>query len=164
MQILFMCTHNSCRSILSEALFNHLAPAGMTAVSSGSWPSGQVNVRALKTLEAACISTDGLTSKASDVFEHSPPDIVITVCDRAAGEACPVFFFGPALKFSEVICVDERNRSTLLISLGPGQSSYCRKGFAVEKTLSLLTTHFDQFVLHGLGFNALCHYPALEVL
>lgn len=97
MQILFLCTHNSCRSILSEALFNHLAPAGMTAVSSGSWPSGQVNVRALKTLEAVCISTDGLTSKASDVFEHSPPDIVITVCDRAAGEACPVFF-GPALK------------------------------------------------------------------
>jgi protein-tyrosine-phosphatase len=56
-----------------------------------------VNQRALQTLEAAGISTAGLSSKASDAFEGSPPDIVITVCDRAAGEACPIFF-GPALK------------------------------------------------------------------
>lgn len=97
MKILFMCTHNSCRSILSEALFNHLAPEGVEAVSSGSFPSGRVNQRALQTLEAAGISTAGLSSKASDAFEGSPPDIVITVCGRAAGEACPIFF-GPALK------------------------------------------------------------------
>ena len=92
MKVLFMCTHNSCRSILSEALFNHLAPEGVEAVSSGSFPSGRVNQRALQTLEAAGISTEGLSSKASDAFEGSPPDIVITVCDRAAGEACPIFF------------------------------------------------------------------------
>ena len=97
MKVLFMCTHNSCRSILSEALFNHLAPEGSEAVSSGSFPSGRVNQRALQTLEAVGISTVGLSSKASDAFEGSPPDIVITVCDRAAGEACPIFF-GPALK------------------------------------------------------------------
>lgn len=97
MKVLFMCTHNSCRSILSEALFNHLAPDGMEAVSSGSFPSGKVNERALKTLAAAGISTAGLSSKASGAFESSPPDIVITVCDRAAGEACPIFF-GPSLK------------------------------------------------------------------
>lgn len=97
MNLLFMCTHNSCRSILSEAVFNHLAPAGLRAVSSGSFPSGTVNARALLTLEAAGISTEGLASKASQAFEQAPPDIVITVCDRAAGEACPLFF-GPALK------------------------------------------------------------------
>lgn len=97
MKVLFMCTHNSCRSILSEALFNHMAPEGMQAVSSGSHPKGTVNAQALKTLEAAGISTEGLYSKASDEFESSPPDIVITVCDRAAGEACPVFF-GPSIK------------------------------------------------------------------
>lgn len=97
MNVLFMCTHNSCRSILSEALFNHLAPEGMKAVSSGSFPSGKVNERALKILAAAGISTAGLSSKASDAFENTPPDIVITVCDRAAGEACPIFF-GPSLK------------------------------------------------------------------
>jgi arsenate reductase (thioredoxin) len=92
-----MCTHNSCRSILSEALFNHLAPDGLKAVSSGSFPSGKVNARALRTLEAAGISTVGLSSKPSSAFEASPADIVITVCDQAAGEACPVFF-GSALK------------------------------------------------------------------
>jgi protein-tyrosine-phosphatase len=97
MKVLFMCTHNSCRSILCEALFNHLAPEGIEAVSSGSFPSGRVNPRALQTLEAAGIGTAGLGSKASDAFEGSPPDVVITVCDRAAGEACPIFF-GPALK------------------------------------------------------------------
>ncbi|SDG54842.1 arsenate reductase ArsC [Pseudomonas abietaniphila] len=97
MKVLFMCTHNSCRSILSEALFNHLAPEGVEAVSSGSFPSGRVNQRALQTLEAAGISTAGLSSKASEAFEDSPQDIVITVCDRAAGEACPIFL-GPALK------------------------------------------------------------------
>ncbi|WP_161866544.1 arsenate reductase ArsC [Pseudomonas yangonensis] len=97
MKVLFMCTANSCRSILSEALFNHIAPPGYQAVSSGSFPRGQVLPRSLSTLEAAGISTAGLSSKGNEAFEDSPPDIVITVCDKAAGEACPVYF-GPALK------------------------------------------------------------------
>ena len=97
MKVLFMCTHNSCRSILSEALFNHLAPGHLVAVSSGSFPSGRVNPRALQTLAAAGVATVGLSSKASGAFEGCPPDLLITVCDRAAGEACPVYF-GPALK------------------------------------------------------------------
>lgn len=96
-KVLFMCTANSCRSVLSEALFNHLAPAGFTAVSSGSFPSGRLNPQAVQTLHTLGISTDGLYSKDSSVFADSPPDIVITVCDKAAGEACPVYF-GPALK------------------------------------------------------------------
>lgn len=97
MQVLFMCTANSCRSILSEALFNHLAPHGVEAVSAGSFPKGQVLPRSLSTLQQAGISIDGLYSKGNDVFEANPPDIVITVCDKAAGESCPVYF-GPALK------------------------------------------------------------------
>ncbi|MGJ7547887.1 arsenate reductase ArsC [Pseudomonas alloputida] len=97
MRVLFMCTANSCRSILSEAMFNHLAPHGFKAVSSGSFPKGQVLPRSLTTLQQAGISTDGLSSKGNDAFEGCPPDIVITVCDKAAGEACPVYF-GPALK------------------------------------------------------------------
>ncbi|BAW22929.1 MULTISPECIES: arsenate reductase ArsC [Pseudomonas] len=97
MRVLFMCTANSCRSILCEALFNHLAPAGFEAVSSGSVPKGQVLPRSLSTLEQAGISAAGLSSKGNDAFENSPPDVVITVCDKAAGEACPVYF-GPALK------------------------------------------------------------------
>ncbi|MFV3339883.1 arsenate reductase ArsC (plasmid) [Pseudomonas shirazica] len=97
MKILFLCTANSCRSILSEALFNHLAPAGMQAFSAGSQPKGEVNPQSLQALHRADIATDGLFSKSSDVHAQLSPDFVITVCDKAAGEACPVFF-GPAIK------------------------------------------------------------------
>lgn len=97
MKVLFMCTHNRCRSILSEAVFNHLAPDGFEAVSAGSHPSGEVSPLTLNTLKRAGITTEGLYSKSSDVFADAPPDVVITVCDRAAGEACPVYF-GHALK------------------------------------------------------------------
>ncbi|VVO48840.1 arsenate reductase ArsC [Pseudomonas fluorescens] len=97
MRILFMCTANSCRSILSEAMFNHLAPSGFEALSSGSFPKGLVLPRSLSTLQQAGIAIDGLYSKGNDAFESNPPDIVITVCDKAAGESCPVYF-GPALK------------------------------------------------------------------
>ena len=78
-------------------MFKHLAPEGFEAVSSGSFPKGQVLPRSLSTLQAAGIRTQGLYSKGNDAFEGSPPDVVITVCDKAAGEACPVYF-GPALK------------------------------------------------------------------
>lgn len=97
MRVLFMCTANSCRSILSEALFNHLAPEGFEAVSAGSFPKGHVLPRSLTALQQAGISIHGLSSKGDDAFEDNPPDIVITVCDKAAGETCPVYF-GPALK------------------------------------------------------------------
>ncbi|WP_122754738.1 arsenate reductase ArsC [Pseudomonas viridiflava] len=97
MKVLFMCTANSCRSVLSEGLFNQMAPDGFTAVSSGSFPSGQLNSRAVGTLQALGIDTSSLYSKGSEVFSDSPPDVVITVCDKAGGEPCPVYF-GPALK------------------------------------------------------------------
>ena len=97
MQILFMCTANSCRSVLSEALFNHMAPEGFSAVSSGSFPSGKLNPHALATLARMGVSTEGLYSKGSDSFADNPPDIVITVCDNANNEPCPIYF-GPALK------------------------------------------------------------------
>ena len=97
MKVLFMCTANSCRSVLSEGVFNNLAPNVFSAVSSGSFPSGQLNPRAVSTLQALGIVTSGLYSKGSEVFSDSPPDVVITVCDKAGGEPCPVYF-GPAVK------------------------------------------------------------------
>ena len=97
MKILFLCTANSCRSILCEAVFNHLAPQGMKAYSAGSQPKGEVHPLSLQTLEKAGISTAGLLSKSRDVHVNLAPDFVITVCDKAAGEACPVFL-GPATK------------------------------------------------------------------
>lgn len=96
MKVLFLCTANSCRSILCEALFNHLAPAGMRAFSAGSQPRGQVHPLTLEALARAGVASGGLASKSSEAHAALQPDLVITVCDRAAGEACPVFF-GPAI-------------------------------------------------------------------
>ncbi|MEW5508611.1 arsenate reductase ArsC [Pseudomonas antarctica] len=97
MKVLFMCTANSCRSVLSEGIFNSLAPEGMTAVSCGSFPSGHLNPRAVSTLQNLGVDTSTLYSKGSGSFADNPPDIVITVCDKAGGEPCPVYF-GPAIK------------------------------------------------------------------
>lgn len=96
MKILFLCTGNSCRSILAEAVFNHLAPSGWSAMSAGSQPTGQVHPRSLALLKQAGISTLGLASKSWDGLP-AVPDIVITVCASAAGETCPAYI-GPVLR------------------------------------------------------------------
>ncbi len=90
MNVLFLCTGNSCRSILGEATFNHLAPADWRAISAGSQPAGYVHPRSLALLEKEGIHTGGYHSKS---WENLPitPDIVITVCGSAAGEACPAY-------------------------------------------------------------------------
>ena len=90
MNVLFLCTGNSCRSILGEATFNHLAPAGWRALSAGSRPTGQVHPRALALLAREGIASAGYASKS---WDHLPliPDIVITVCASAAGETCPAY-------------------------------------------------------------------------
>lgn len=90
MNILFLCTGNSCRSIIAEATFNYLAPANMKAYSAGSKPTGQVHPRSLALLTSKGISTEGYFSKS---WDHLPvtPDIVITVCSNAAGEVCPAY-------------------------------------------------------------------------
>ena len=96
MNVLFLCTGNSCRSILGEAAFNHLAPAGWRAMSAGSKPTGQVHPRSLALLSREGISTEGLHSKSWDNLPQTP-DIVITVCASAAGESCPAYL-GPVLR------------------------------------------------------------------
>lgn len=92
MKILFICTHNRCRSILSEAICNHLAGAQLQGFSAGSQPVGEVHPLSLKYLDEHGISTEGLRSKSWHEFENNKPDIAITVCDSAANEACPVWF------------------------------------------------------------------------
>jgi len=94
--VLFLCTGNSCRSILGEAIFNHLAPAGWHAMSAGSHPTGQVHPRSLVVLTRAGIATAGLQSKSWDKLPATP-DIVVTVCASAAGETCPAYL-GPVLR------------------------------------------------------------------
>ena len=92
MKFLFICTHNRCRSILSEAITNHLARGKITAYSAGSQPVGQVHPLSIKYLQAKGIATEDLKSQSWDEFEAVEPDVVITVCDSAANEQCPVWF------------------------------------------------------------------------
>nr|WP_229259288.1 arsenate reductase ArsC [Duganella aceris] len=93
---MFLCTGNSCRSVLSEATFNHLAPADMRAISAGSQPAGQLHPRAVALLHRKGISTEGYFSKSWNDLPLTP-DVVITVCGSAAGETCPAYL-GPVLR------------------------------------------------------------------
>lgn len=97
MKILYICTHNRCRSILSEAITNELGQGVLEAKSAGSQPSGQVHPLSLHYLEEAGVSTTGLKSQSWDEFESFDADLVVTVCDSAAGETCPVWF-GKSIK------------------------------------------------------------------
>ncbi len=98
--VLILCTHNSARSVLSEGMLNHLAGklgVDVRAHSAGSAPSGRINGFALEVLEGAGIDTNAYRSKSWDEFSAAgapPLSIVITVCDSAAAEPCPVFFGG----------------------------------------------------------------------
>jgi protein-tyrosine-phosphatase len=94
-RVLFICTGNSARSILSEATLNHLGKGRFEAFSAGSQPTGRVNPFALQELADTGMACENLSSKSWDRFvgEGAPPlDIVVTVCDSAAEEPCPVLF------------------------------------------------------------------------
>lgn len=97
MKVLYICTHNRCRSILSEAITNQLAGDVVQAKSAGSQPSGVVHPLSLKYLAQNGFATAGLQSQSWDEFENFQPDLVVTVCDSAANETCPVYF-GNSLK------------------------------------------------------------------
>ncbi len=90
--VLFLCTCNSARSILAEALVNHWGRGRFNGLSAGSHPKGEVHPIALELLRRMHLSTEGLRSKSWDEFAApgaEPLDFVFTVCDNAAGEACP---------------------------------------------------------------------------
>jgi len=97
MNVLYICTHNRCRSILSEAITNHFADGKIIAKSAGSQPLGEVHPLSIQYLQEAGIATEGLRSQSWDDFEQFAPDLVVTVCDSAAGETCPLWF-GKSLK------------------------------------------------------------------
>jgi protein-tyrosine-phosphatase len=101
LNVLFLCTHNSARSILAEAILNRIGQGRFHAYSAGSSPreNQQPNPLGLQVLQSAGISTEGLSSKSWDDFalpDAPPMDLIITVCDNAAGETCPYWPGHPA--------------------------------------------------------------------
>ena len=97
--VLFLCTGNSARSILGEALLNQMGAGRFRAYSAGSQPSGSVHPMAVATLEHLGIPVDGFHSKSWDEFADADAaefDFIFTVCDDAAGETCPVWPGNPA--------------------------------------------------------------------
>jgi arsenate reductase len=96
--ILFLCTHNSCRSVMAEGLMQHYGKGKFIAYSAGSFPSGRINLKAIQTLKRNRIEADydNFKSQSWDDFADIKMDVVITVCDSAAGETCPLFLGGAA--------------------------------------------------------------------
>jgi len=138
MNVLFLCTGNSCRSILAEAVFNHLAPAGWQAWSAGSHPAGFVHPRALALLAREGIRASGYSSK-SWAGLPATPDVVITVCANAAGEACPAYL-GPAVRAHWG--VDDPARAT-------GTDAEIDAAF--ERTYRVLRARIEAFLAGPLG-------------
>ena len=89
--ILFVCTHNRCRSILCEAITDAHAKGALKVNSAGSHPAGAIYPETLRQLAQHGYSIEGLQSTGWEAFEQSPPNLVVTVCDSAAGEACPLW-------------------------------------------------------------------------
>ncbi len=128
LNVLFLCTHNSARSILAEAMLNHIGQGRFKAHSAGSSPRDNQtpNPMALAILQEAGIATDGLRSKSWDEFagEAAPGmDLIITVCDNAAGELCPIWPGHPATAHwgypdpSEAKGTDEERRAAFRSTL-----------------------------------------------
>jgi len=91
LRILFLCTHNRCRSILAEALTRHLGQPWLVAASAGSSPEGQIHPDTLQQLDSRGIDVSGLHSKSWHDMAAFEPDYTVAVCQQAAGETCPLW-------------------------------------------------------------------------
>ena len=136
--VLFLCTGNSARSILAEAYLNSIGRGRFRAYSAGSHPSGKVNPFAIELLERNRLPTSGLRSKAWD--EYAQPgapvmDIIITVCDQAAGEVCPVW---PGRPFTAHWGVEDP--AAVVGDEGARGAAFMRAFSVLQKRIGLLTS------------------------
>ena len=135
--VLFLCTGNSARSILSEAILNRLGDGRFRAFSAGSKPVGRVNPGALELLQRREYPTDGLRSKSWDEFAGSGApqmDCIVTVCNNAAGETCPAWPGHPATEHWDI---DD--------PAGVGDSDEERRA-AFEEAYAVLEKRIEKFV------------------
>ena len=138
LNVLFLCTHNSARSILAEAILNHIGKGRFTAFSAGSSPrdNQQPHPLALQALKNAGIPTEGLRSKSWDEFAAADAphmDLVITVCDNAAGEVCPFWPGQPATAhwgYADPSAIDGSDEQKL--------EAFRQTLFAIRRRLDLL--------------------------
>ena len=143
---LFICTGNSARSILAEALLNHLGRGRFRAYSAGSHPKGAVHPLALETLQEQHVNVSGLSSKSWDVFgaaDAPKMDFIFTVCDNAAGEMCPLWPGQPATAhwgFADPAAVE---------------GDYATRKAAFAKTFAEVSQRLQQFL--QLPFDTLDH-------
>lgn len=154
MKILFICTHNRCRSIIAEAVTRQLGADRIQARSAGSHPSGEVHPLSLRYLEEQGINTEGLGSQSWDEHQAWQPDVVITVCDQAAGEQCPAWF-GRSLKVhwgladpSRLAGTDEEVATAFRETIATLQARITR---LLEEDLEALPTGQLQQLLTHLG-------------
>lgn len=138
--VLFLCTHNSARSVLAEATLNHIGRGRFKAYSAGSSPRPhqQPNPLALEVLQKASISVEGLRSKSWDEFgkpDAPHMDLVITVCDNAAGEVCPYWPGQPATAhwgYADPSAVEGTHEEKL--------AAFTRTLYAIRHRLELLSS------------------------
>ena len=95
LKVLVVCTGNSCRSVMAEALINNLGRGRYQAWSAGSFPAGYVHPKSIETLQRHGLDPGQPRSKSWDEFAGQSFDLVVTVCDQAAGESCPLFSGSP---------------------------------------------------------------------
>lgn len=133
--VLVLCTGNSCRSVMAEALINELGRGRYRAWSAGSAPAGYVHPKSIETLKRHGIDPGRPRSKSWDEFVEQPFDLVITVCDQAAGETCPLFLGAPKrLHWSTP-------------DLAKATGSQAEKDAAFDQTFFMLKSRVEELIL-----------------
>ncbi len=160
LRILFLCTHNACRSIIAEATLRHLAQGRVVVASAGSDPSGRIHPDTFALLQREGIDVNELHSKSWDDVHDFNPDVVLTVCDQAAGEACPLWL-GKTAKVHWGVPDPSRTQDDPAARADAFNATYVRLRQRIEALLALSFEDATPDALRAaLGRIALTHGAA----